>query len=346
MMEVGVNSTIRHVYVIGPGYRDYATEAAILAPFGVEAIDAVAPDDPDFSAALARADAVLVREAKIDRSVIERLTRCKVITRYGIGVDNVDLEAARERRIYVANTPGYGIEEVSTHALALLLAVARRVPSRDRAVRAGGWSSGQDQLMHSLAGRTVGLVGYGRIARAFRKKLAPFAPKRTLVVDPYLAEDPPGVERVDIATLCAESDLISLHAPLTSETRHVIGAAELARMQPTTILVNTARGGPDRGGGARRRPPERAHLRRRSRRLRAGAAADRPPAVDARQRRPHRSHGLVLGGVRARTADARQPGGRPRLLGTAAELVGQPVVGPPPIPRRARRGRRPMRVRP
>jgi D-3-phosphoglycerate dehydrogenase / 2-oxoglutarate reductase len=243
MMEVGVNSTIRHVYVIGPGYRDYATEAAILAPFGVEAIDAVAPDDPDFSAALARADAVLVREAKIDRSVIERLTRCKVITRYGIGVDNVDLEAARERRIYVANTPGYGIEEVSTHALALLLAVARRVPSRDRAVRAGGWSSGQDQLMHSLAGRTVGLVGYGRIARAFRKKLAPFAPKRTLVVDPYLAEDPPGVERVDIATLCAESDLISLHAPLTSETRHVIGAAELARMQPTTILVNTARGG-------------------------------------------------------------------------------------------------------
>jgi D-3-phosphoglycerate dehydrogenase / 2-oxoglutarate reductase len=243
MMEVGVSSTIRHVYVIGPGYRDYETEAAILAPFGVAAIEAAAPEDPGFSAALARADAVLVREAKIDRSVIERLTRCQVITRYGIGVDNVDLEAARERRIYVANTPGYGIEEVSTHALALLLAVARRVPSRDRAVRAGGWSSGRDQVVHSLAGRTVGLVGYGRIARAFRKKLAPFAPKRTLVVDPYLAEDPPGVERVDIATLCAESDLISLHAPLTSETRHVIGAAELARMQPTTILVNTARGG-------------------------------------------------------------------------------------------------------
>jgi D-3-phosphoglycerate dehydrogenase / 2-oxoglutarate reductase len=238
-----MTNATRHVYVVGPGYRSYETEGAILAPFGVAAIETTSPGAPDFSAALARADAVLVREAKIDRSVIERLTRCKVITRYGIGVDNVDLEAARERRIYVANTPGYGIDEVSTHALALLLAVGRRVPSRDRAVRAGAWNSGQDQPMHSLSGRTVGLVGYGRIAREFRKKLDPFAPKRTLVVDPYLAEDPPGAERVDIATLCAEADLISLHAPLSSETRHVIGAAELARMRPTTILVNTARGG-------------------------------------------------------------------------------------------------------
>jgi D-3-phosphoglycerate dehydrogenase / 2-oxoglutarate reductase len=97
--------------------------------------------------------------------------------------------------------------------------------------------------MHSLSGRTLGLVGYGGIARAFQKKMAPFAPRRILVVDPYLAHDPPGTERVDIGTLCAESDLISLHAPLTSETRHVIGASEFARMRPTTILVNTARGG-------------------------------------------------------------------------------------------------------
>ena len=233
----------RHVYVVGPGYRSYETEGAILAPFGVAAIETTSPDAPDFSAALARADAVLVREAKLDRSVIERLTRCQVIARYGIGVDNVDLQAARERRIYVANTPGYGLDEVSTHALALLLAVARRVPSRDRATRAGAWIVGQDEPMHSLTDRTLGLVGYGGIARAFRKKMAPFAPRRTLVVDPYLAHDPPGVERVDIATLCAEADVISLHAPLTPETRHVIGAAELARMRPTTILVNTARGG-------------------------------------------------------------------------------------------------------
>lgn len=233
----------RHVYVVGPGYRSYETEGAILAPFGVAAIETTSPEAPDFSAALARADAVLVREAKIDRSVIERLTRCKAIVRYGIGVDNVDLQAARERRIYVANTPGYGLDEVSTHALALLLTVARRIPSRDRATRAGAWIVGQKEPMYSLTDRTLGLVGYGGIARAFRKKMAPFAPRRTLVVDPYLAHDPPGVERVDIATLCTEADVISLHAPLTPETRHVIGAAELARMRPTTILVNTARGG-------------------------------------------------------------------------------------------------------
>jgi D-3-phosphoglycerate dehydrogenase / 2-oxoglutarate reductase len=233
----------RRVYVVGPGYRNYDTEAAILAPFGVAAIDTTSPEAPDFDEALERADAVLVRQESIDRAVVERLKRCQVIVRYGIGVDNVDLQAARKRRIYVANTPGYGLDEVSTHALALLLAVARRVPARDRAVRTGTWNVGQDEPMHSLSGRTLGLLGYGGIARAFQKKMAPFAPRRTLVVDPYLAHDPPGIERVDVATLCAEADLISLHAPLTSETHHAIGAAELARMRPTTIIVNTARGG-------------------------------------------------------------------------------------------------------
>lgn len=233
----------RHVYVVGPGYGSYDTEGAILAPSGVAAVETTTPEAADFPEALERADALLVRQEPIDRAIVERLGRCQVIVRYGIGVDNIDLQAARERRIYVANTPGYGLDEVSTHALALLLAVARRVPARDRATRAGAWNVGQDEPMHSLSGRTLGLVGYGGIARAFQKKMAPFAPRRTLVVDPYLAHDPPGVERVDIATLCAEADVISLHAPLTSETRHVIGVSELARMRPTTILVNTARGG-------------------------------------------------------------------------------------------------------
>ncbi len=239
-----MSAATRHVYVVGQGYRNYDTEGAILAPYGVAGIETTDPDDPGFADALARADALLVREARIDRAVIERAPRLRAIVRYGIGVDNVDLEAARERRIYVANTPGYGVDEVSTHALALLLAVARRVVPRDRSVRAGGpWAIGQDEPMHSLTGRTLGIVGFGAIARAFVAKMAAFAPRRTLVHDPYVTDLPAGLERADVATLCREADLISLHAPLTPETRHLIGAAELASMPPNTILVNTGRGG-------------------------------------------------------------------------------------------------------
>ncbi len=238
-----MTDTSPRVFVVGPGYTDYDTEGALLAPYGVTAVETVAPEDADFLDVIAQADAILVREARIDRAVIERLARCRVIVRYGIGLDNVDLEAARERHIYVANTPGYGLDEVSTHALALLLAVARRVVTRDRAIRTGTWDVGRREPMYPVSGRVVGVVGFGGIARAFVDKMRAFAPARTLVFDPYVDALPDGTLGVDLATLCREADLISLHAPLTPETRHLIGADELALMRPTTILVNTSRGG-------------------------------------------------------------------------------------------------------
>ncbi len=238
-----MTDTSPRVFVVGPGYTEYDTEGALLAPFGVTAVETTSPEDADFEDVLPHADAILVREARIDRAVIERLERCRVIVRYGIGVDNVDLEAARERHIYVANTPGYGLDEVSTHALALLLAVARRVVTRDRAIRSGTWDVGRAEPMYPVTGRVLGVVGFGGIARAFVAKMRAFAPTRTLVYDPYVDTLPADVEGVDLATLCREADLLSLHAPLTPETRHLIGAAELARMRPTTILVNTSRGG-------------------------------------------------------------------------------------------------------
>lgn len=231
------------VFVVGAGYRDHATEGAILAPFGVRRLESTAPDAANAAEAWAMADALLVREAPIDAAVIERLERCRVIVRYGVGVDNIDLDAARRKRIYVANTPGYGVDEVSTHALALLLAVARRVAARDRAVRAGAWGIGQAEPMEPITGRTLGLVGFGAIGRAFLAKMRAFTPRRVLVHDPYATALPADVEGVDLDTLCAEADLISLHAPLTPETRHAIDAARLARMQPHAILVNTGRGG-------------------------------------------------------------------------------------------------------
>jgi D-3-phosphoglycerate dehydrogenase / 2-oxoglutarate reductase len=157
-------------------------------------------------------------------------------------VDNIDQAAARERGIHVANVPDYGTEEVSSHTVALALGVARHLGLHDAEVRAGRWSTGVLQPMVRWRGRTLGLVGFGRIARMTLDKLRGFGFARVLVHDPA-ADLPPDVERADMDTLCAEADVISLHAPLNEQTRHLINAHRLALMRPTAILVNTARGG-------------------------------------------------------------------------------------------------------
>lgn len=233
----------RRVVVIDGGYGSYDIERRILEPHGAEVV--LRPCDGDAAAVMAAitdADGVLVRQSPVRREAIGQAPRLAAIARYGIGVDNVDLDAARERRIYVANVPDYGAEEVSDQAMALLLGVARRVAARDRAVRAGAWNVSRAELMYRVAGRTLGLIGYGRIARTFERKMRGFGVDRVLIYDPY-ATDVSGVERVDLDTLCSESDYISLHAPLTPQTAHLLDRERFARMKPTAIVVNTARGG-------------------------------------------------------------------------------------------------------
>lgn len=230
------------VVVIDGGYAGYDTERRILAAFGAEVV--LQPCDGDaarVAAAIADADAVLVRESPVRRAAIAGAARLRAIVRYGIGVDNIDLEAARERRIYVANVPDYGTEEVSDQAVALLLAVVRRVAARDRAVRAGAWNVARAEPMYRIAGRTLGLIGYGRIARAVERKLRGFGIGRVLVYDP-LAEEVGAAQRVDLDTLCREADFISLHAPATAQTRHLLDRTRFALMKPTAVVVNTARG--------------------------------------------------------------------------------------------------------
>ncbi|HEU0201607.1 MAG TPA: C-terminal binding protein, partial [Burkholderiaceae bacterium] len=231
------------VVVIDGGYDRYDTERRILAPLGADVVvDPCEGDAARVAVAIADADAVLVRESPVRRDAIERAPRLRAIVRYGIGVDNVDLEAARARKVAVANVPDYGSEEVSDQALALLLAVVRRVAARDRAVRAGAWNVSRAEKMYRIAGRALGLVGYGRIARALERKLRGLGVTRVLVYDPF-ADAIAGVERVDPDTLCREADYISLHAPLTPDTKHLLSAARFALMKPTAIVVNTARGG-------------------------------------------------------------------------------------------------------
>lgn len=234
---------MKRVVAIDDGYASYDQEIALLAEAG--AAFEVAPCRGSLDAAIAstrEADVVLVRESPLPRQAIEAMQRCRAIIRYGIGVDNIDQAAASERHIRVANVPDYGTEEVATQTVALALAVVRRLRLHDAEVRAGRWSTGVLQPMHRLRGATLGLIGYGRIAQRTHQMLAGFGFARTLVCDPS-AELPEGVEAVDVDTVCREADLISLHAPLTAATRHIVDARRIALMKPTAVLVNTARGG-------------------------------------------------------------------------------------------------------
>jgi D-3-phosphoglycerate dehydrogenase len=231
------------VVALDDGYASYDQEHRILSEVGARFELRPCGGDEGLAIANVRgADAVLVRETPVSPAVIDAMDRCKAIIRYGIGVDNVNLAAATARRIAVANVPDYGIEEVSTQAVALALAVVRRVRLHDREVRAGRWTSGILKPMYRLQGRTLGLVGYGRIARSTHEKFAGFGFARVLVHDPAL-QPPLGVEAADVDSICREADVISLHAPLTDETRHLIDRRRLALFRPTTILINTARGG-------------------------------------------------------------------------------------------------------
>ena len=175
---------------------------------------------------------------------IEAMSRCRVIVRSGVGVDNVDVAAASRAGIVVANVPDASIEEVSNHALAMLLACSRKVVLLDRSLRGGTWSRALFPPMGTLYGETLGLVGFGRIARALAAK-AQALQMRILASDPLVADADvrrAGAEPVDLSRLLAESDFVSLHVPLLPDTRRMIGAEQLRAMKSSAYLINTARG--------------------------------------------------------------------------------------------------------
>jgi D-3-phosphoglycerate dehydrogenase len=187
----------------------------------------------------------LVREVQITAKVLESFERCKIVARYGVGLDNIDLETAKKLRIYVSNVPEYGTEDVSDHAMALLLGCIRTLLVRDQNFRQGIFEADISAPIYRTTGKILGIVGYGKIARAFHRKWQGFLPERVLVFDPYvdyglIQEN--GAEKVDLDTVLAQSDYISIHTPLTPETHHLINQAALKKMKNTTILVNTSRG--------------------------------------------------------------------------------------------------------
>jgi D-3-phosphoglycerate dehydrogenase len=231
------------VAILDDGYDDYDAERAVLSAIGADiALRPCRNSAEAVRAAIADADAALVRESPIDEAALAAAPKLRGIVRYGVGVDNIALQAAATRRIPVCNVPDYGVEEVSDHALALLLAVLRRLPEADARVRSGGWGVPRSRPVLRIAGSTLGLIGYGRIGAALLRKARGLNFGRVLIADPALTTPPEGCTLSDIPTIAAEADAISLHAPATPATRHLVDAGFLARCRPNAVIVNTSRG--------------------------------------------------------------------------------------------------------
>jgi len=229
------------------GSRGYALESEALASIGVQLKFCTLSTEDQLISGAREAGILLVEHSStpLTRRVIQSLPRCRLIAKYGVGVDNIDLVAASECGIVVCHSPGYCTDEVSDHTLSLILACARRTFVMDRHVRAGGWHELTFQPpIHRFREQTVGLMGFGRIARRVAEKLSGWK-GRTIACDPNIKASTfanAGVEQVSFAALLAQSDYLSLHLPLTDETYHILGAEALSYMRRTAFVINTSRG--------------------------------------------------------------------------------------------------------
>jgi D-3-phosphoglycerate dehydrogenase len=227
-------------------FGELGIERRLLEGAGHKVVDGQCKTADELIALTRQADAVIVQFAPVSGPVVEAMERAKVIVRYGIGYDNVDIQVAQRRGIPVCNVPDYCIDEVADHTLAMILALTRQVAPNAAVIRAGGWKLGValDQ-MRTLRNMTAGIVGFGRIGRGVVKRLVAFG-GRVLVFDPVVepaAIRAIGAEPAGLDELLKTSDVISLHCPTNDVTRKMICASSLAQMKRGSLLVNLGRGG-------------------------------------------------------------------------------------------------------
>ena len=226
-------------------FPDVAQERRAVEASGGELVVGQTADERGLAELCKDADGVLTVRAAITKRVIAAMERCRIIVRYGIGVDTIDIPAATERGIMVANVPDYCVDEVSDHALALLLMLSRQMVPAISLAKEERWSIAKMPPLHRLRGQICGLVGCGKIGSLLAGKVAQLG-MRVLIHDPYLSETrcrDMGAELVSLDAALARSDFISLHAPLNDETHHLFGDAAFAKMKSTASIINTARGG-------------------------------------------------------------------------------------------------------
>ncbi|MBX3441125.1 MAG: C-terminal binding protein [Planctomyces sp.] len=223
-------------------WGDAEIERGVLEPKGVEIIVAPAKDESTLIELARDADAIATCWAKVTAPVIEAAARCRLIARMGIGLDNIDLQAAERRKIVVTNVPDYCVTEVADHALALLLASARNVAFHHWNTKQGVYDLQAGPKMNRLGGMRLGLLGFGRIAREVHQRARAFGldvQASTPSGDDYGT----GCRMVSLKELLSTSDFLSLHAPLTAETRQVLNRESLRMLKPTAVVINTSRGG-------------------------------------------------------------------------------------------------------
>ena len=225
-------------------------EENILSP--IDAKITFVPDEnrEEFFKVLETADAAIIADRKVGPEAIEKAKNLKIIARQGIGVDNIDLVKTKERGIAITNVPDYCVDEVSDFAMSLMFSLLRHVPSYDKHVKDGVWDINSIHdidgfpKMRRLNTQTLGIVGFGKIAREVARKAKAFGFKM-LAYDPYVPKnlaDQYGVELVDLDTVVRESDVITIHSPLTPETKHMFNLETFKKMKRTAVVVNTSRG--------------------------------------------------------------------------------------------------------
>src|SRR5579875_750709 len=235
----------RTVVIADYDYGDVDIERAIIEGAGLKLVAAQCKSEDDVIEVARDADAIIAQYATVGAKAINALTRCRVIARYGTGVDIVDVDAATRRNILVTNVPNDWCEnEVADHAMALLVAVARKLRNYDIATRSGTWRWQSGEPIHRFRGRILGLLSFGAIARAIAARAAGFG-MRIIAHDPYMENadiTARGATPVSFDELIEQADYLVIQAPLTPETRHLIDETRLRRMKPGAFLINTARG--------------------------------------------------------------------------------------------------------
>jgi D-3-phosphoglycerate dehydrogenase / 2-oxoglutarate reductase len=227
-------------------YGDVDIERSIVTGAGFELVAAQSKSEEEVIANASDADAVLTQYAEVGKHAIDSFTRCKIIARYGIGVDIVDVDEATRRNIVVTNVPNdWCMNEVADHAVALLMALVRKLPQYDAATRTGEWEWQTGRPIQRLQEGTVGLLSFGAIAKEVARRMKGFGVKTVIACDPYVNEKDAAAEGVSLVSfedLLRKSDYLVIQAPLTKETQGRFTETELRRMKKGAILINTGRG--------------------------------------------------------------------------------------------------------
>lgn len=232
------------IAIVDYDYPDLSLEIDLIEAAGFAVRTGHAETEDDVVEIANGADGILDQYAPITRSVLERLPACKVVSRYGIGVDTIDYQAASDFGVVVCNVPGYCVHEVSNHAVALMLCMCRRVLAGNAQVKRGEWEFSELTPILAADRSIVGIVGLGNIGKSFAAKAKALG-YRCIAYDPYIPESvftEHGVHRVDFADLLERADVVSLHLPHNDETHHLIDEAALGRMKQSAFLINTSRG--------------------------------------------------------------------------------------------------------